>query len=64
MPEFNLQAFLDETAYAVPYPVSANTPVWNEFEMTDLTPAWELTEPLREAAAKLAGDMNSALAQE
>ncbi|MDR0366613.1 MAG: sugar ABC transporter substrate-binding protein, partial [Bifidobacteriaceae bacterium] len=34
MPEFNLQAFLDETAYAVPYPVSANTPVWNEFEMT------------------------------
>jgi multiple sugar transport system substrate-binding protein len=64
MPEFNLQIFLDETEYAVPYPVSANTPVWNEFETSDLTPAWELSEPVKAAADRLAADMNGALAAE
>jgi multiple sugar transport system substrate-binding protein len=61
MPEFNLQAFLDQVPDSVVYPVSQNTSVWNEFEMEHLTPAWELKEPVKDAADKLAGKMNEAL---
>jgi hypothetical protein len=38
--------------------------VWQEFESTDLTPAWELSESVADASKKLAGDMNKALAEE
>jgi multiple sugar transport system substrate-binding protein len=64
MPEFNLQVFLDQTKDAVPYPVSANTAVWNELEDKLLAPAWELSKPVKDAADELAVAMDKALAEE
>ena len=64
MPEFNLQAFLDQIPDSVVYPVSANTAVWNKFEETDLAPAWEGKESIKDASNKLADQMNDALAKE
>ncbi|MEO3930493.1 sugar ABC transporter substrate-binding protein [Micromonosporaceae bacterium B7E4] len=64
MPEFNLKAFLDQVPESVVYPVSANTAVWNEFEETHLTPAWEGKQTVQQAANSLAAEMNEALAKE
>lgn len=64
MPEFNVQAFLDQVPDSVVYPVSANTSVWNDLETAALTPAWEQSVSVAEAADKLAEEMNAALAAE
>ena len=64
MPEFNLKAFIDELPDAVPYPVSANTSVWNEDEDKYLQPAWQLKESVKSASDKLATAMNGALEKE
>lgn len=64
MPEFNLQAFIDEVAYGVVYPVSADTAAWNALEDEYLPPAWNGTESVQEAADKLATAMNDVLAKE
>jgi multiple sugar transport system substrate-binding protein len=64
MPEFNLKSFLDEIPYSVVYPVSANTAVWNKFEDDDLAPAWDGKASIKDAADKLAKQMNEALAAE
>jgi multiple sugar transport system substrate-binding protein len=64
MPQFHLQAYLDELAYAKPYPVSRNTAEWNKAEADDLTPAWSGVVPVEDAAKKLAADMNATLAKE
>ncbi|WP_244875675.1 ABC transporter substrate-binding protein [Winogradskya consettensis] len=63
-PELKLQTFLDEVAYAVPYPVSKNTAAWNEAELTHLTKAWSGEQPVDAAATALAADMNALLAKE
>src|SRR5215467_68132 len=63
-PEFNLQTFLDEITYAVPYPVSQNTAAWNDEEIKDLTLAWSGQESVDAAATKLATAMNALLAKE
>ncbi|WP_420367059.1 ABC transporter substrate-binding protein [Curtobacterium sp. L1-20] len=64
MPQFHLQSFLDQVPDSVVYPVSANTSVWNDLEDKDLTPAWQLQEPIKDAADKLATGMNKALKNE
>jgi multiple sugar transport system substrate-binding protein len=64
MPQYNLKAYIDELAYAKPYPISKNTAVWNKAEIDDLTPAWAGTVSIEDAAKKLAADMNAALAKE
>ncbi|HVK23168.1 MAG TPA: sugar ABC transporter substrate-binding protein [Actinokineospora sp.] len=64
MPQFNLKAYIDELAYAKPYPISKNAAVWNKMETDILTAAWAGTTPIDEAAKKLAADMNAALAKE
>lgn len=61
MPEFNLKAFLDQIPDSVVYPVSANTAAWNEMEDKYLTPAWQLSESVNDAADQLAKGMNEAL---
>lgn len=63
-PELKLQVFLDELAYAVPYPVSKNTAAWNEAELTYLTKAWSGQEPVAKSATDLAAAMNALLAKE
>ncbi|MFT4028554.1 MAG: sugar ABC transporter substrate-binding protein [Protaetiibacter sp.] len=64
MPEFDLQVFLDETAYGVTYPVSANTSVWNALEDEYLPAAWNGEQSVADAADALATAMNEALAKE
>lgn len=64
MPEFNLQVFLDQTAYGVTYPVSANTAVWNAMEDELLPAAWNGEKSVSEVGDELAAAMNDALAQE
>ena len=63
-PDMHLQSFLDEVAYAVPYPISRNTAAWNELETTYLTPAWNQKQDVTTAATQLAAAMNAALAKE
>ncbi|MFG1927227.1 ABC transporter substrate-binding protein [Cryptosporangium sp. NPDC048952] len=63
-PEFNLQAFLDEVEYSVPYPVSRNTAAWQELETKYLTPAWNGTADVTAASKELATAMDDALAEE
>ncbi|WP_169582058.1 MULTISPECIES: sugar ABC transporter substrate-binding protein [Microbacterium] len=64
MPEFNLQAFIDQVPYGVVYPVSADTAAWNALEDEYLPPAWNGTETVQVAADKLAAAMNDVLAKE
>ncbi|MDQ1550161.1 MAG: multiple sugar transport system substrate-binding protein [Microbacteriaceae bacterium] len=64
MPEFNLQAFMDEIPYGVVYPVSGNTAAWNALEDADLTPVWQLTTSVKDGADKLATGMNEKLKAE
>ena len=64
MPEFGLQVFLDELEYAYPLPVSDNSAAWVPLETELLTPAWDGSEPVADAAAKLTEAVNEKLAQE
>jgi multiple sugar transport system substrate-binding protein len=64
MPEFNLQIFLDETAYGVTYPVSANTAAWNALEDEMLPAAWNGEKSVADVGDALAAAMNDALAKE
>jgi multiple sugar transport system substrate-binding protein len=63
-PQFHLQNLLDELPYAVPLPVSKNTAAWNTIAITELTKAWTGEETVDEATAKIATEMNAALAKE
>ena len=63
-PQYDLQSFLDELSYAVPYPISKNTAAWNTLESTLLTKAWDQSESVPTVAAQLASQMNQALAKE
>lgn len=63
-PQYDLQSFLDELSYAVPYPISKDTAAWNTLEANLLAKAWSLSEPTPTVAAQLAGQMNQALAKE
>lgn len=62
--QFNLQVFLDQLEYAVPYPVSANTAEWQSAETEMLTQAWAGQMPVQDAATQLAQRMNEVLQQE
>lgn len=63
-PQYHLQSFLDQLPDAVPYPISKNTAAWNTLETTELTKAWDGSEPIDKAAGDLATQMNAALAKE
>lgn len=63
-PEFHLKAFMDEVPYAVQYPTSKNTSVWNNQEATTFAPAWEGKTDVEAAAKEMAGLMNTALSKE
>ena len=63
-PQYDLQSFLDELAYAVPYPISKDTAAWNTLESNLLPKAWDLSESVPTVAAQLSSQMNQALAKE
>lgn len=63
-PGFHLQAFLDELPYAMPYPTSKNTSVWQTQEPITFAPAWEGKSDVGAVAQKMADLMNTALSKE
>lgn len=52
IPQFNLQVFLDQLEYAVPYPVSVRAGHWQQIQIDCLTPAWAGEVSIEEAAAE------------
>lgn len=63
-PDKNLKAFTQMVEYSVPYPVSSNTPVWNELESNAINEMYSYERPVREVLKDLADKMNEALAKE
>src|SRR5581483_1046032 len=63
-PQFHLQSYLDDLAYAVPYPVSKNTAAWNTDETKILSDVWAEKISVDDGAKQLAQQMNQILAQE
>jgi multiple sugar transport system substrate-binding protein len=63
-PKYDLQVFLDATAYASPLPVSQNTAAWNSDEIKYLTPAWAGKKDVAAAADELSQAMNADIAKE
>ncbi len=64
MPQYDLQIFLDQLAYAVPYPRSKNTAAWTEDEEKYLGEAWAGSKPVPTALKELAAAMNDDLGKE
>ncbi len=64
MPQYHLRSFLDQLAYAVPFPTSKNTDAWQTQEPTILGPAWSGEKDVDTAAKELAVAMNTALGKE
>ncbi len=63
-PQYNLQVFLDQLQYAVPYPVSEETAQWQNVERELLGHAWAGQMSVEEAASQVAQRMNDILKQE
>lgn len=63
-PTFHVQIYLDELAYAYPYPVSKNTGAWNQAETDILTKVWSGQLSVQDGTTQLAARMNQELAQE
>ena len=64
-PQWNMKAFAEAaTDYAVPYPVSRNTQVWNDFEEQLLPDAFSGKRDVSEVCKELAAKMNEALQSE
>jgi len=64
MPQFHLQAFLDEVVDAYPYPTSKNAPVWQAYETEEMRRLLTGAATPSDVGAELAKKMDSALAVE
>ncbi|MEU5845370.1 ABC transporter substrate-binding protein [Saccharopolyspora shandongensis] len=64
MPQFHLQAYLDELPYAMTYPTSKNTDAWQQQEPKVLAPAWTGDKDVATVAREMADLMNAALRKE
>lgn len=64
MPEFDLRVFIDMLDYAVPYPATKNTPVWENLQPQILGKPFAGKGDIEGAARTLAHQMNLALEQE
>jgi multiple sugar transport system substrate-binding protein len=63
-PNFHVQAYIDELAYAVPFPISKNTAAWEDVETKVLNQVWAGQLSVDAGAKQLAHQMNQILAQE
>lgn len=63
-PDLNYQAYVNSLEYAAPYPVSANTSRWNEYENEAIRDIFSGDVPVADALENLANQMNEALAAE
>ena len=61
---FNLTPVTEAIKVATPLPASLNSSVWLKQLVDDLTPAFEQKQPVQDACAKLATDMQGALDKE
>ena len=60
----NAQALIDQLPNAKPFPVSENTPVWRRNATAEFAKAWTGEETVEAVAARVAAQMNEALAAE
>jgi len=63
-PNFHVQVYIDELAYAVPFPISKNTAAWEDVESKVLNQVWAGQMSVDDGAKQLAQQMNQLLAQE
>jgi multiple sugar transport system substrate-binding protein len=63
-PNFHVQVYIDELAYAVPFPISKNTAAWEDVESKVLNQVWAGQLSVDDGAKQLAHQMNQILAQE
>lgn len=63
-PNFHVQAYIDELAYAVPFPISKNTAAWGDVESKVLNQVWAGQMSVDNGAKQLAQQMNQLLAKE
>ncbi|HEY4388925.1 MAG TPA: sugar ABC transporter substrate-binding protein, partial [Ktedonobacteraceae bacterium] len=63
-PQFHLQYFLDELAYAIPYPTSKNTPAWQDVQNKVLTQVWQGQLTPAAGGKEIATQMNQILNKE
>jgi multiple sugar transport system substrate-binding protein len=64
LPQYDLQSFVDERPYEVPYPISQNTQAWANLETPVITKIWGGKESAAQGAAELARAMNGELRKE
>jgi len=64
MPEYHLQAYIDQLPVAMPFPVSRNTTAWNSIADEIFPKAWSGQETVEAAAKEVASRMNAELAKE
>jgi multiple sugar transport system substrate-binding protein len=60
-PQYNLQAYVDEAAYGVTFPVSENTDVWANKEAELIPTVWSGDLSAQAAVKQLSQSMNAAL---
>lgn len=64
-PNYNLKSFIKSSEeYSYPYPASANTAEWNQYQVDNLKKAYNLEISTKEACDALAKQMNETLANE
>lgn len=63
-PNLNLQAFTEQLNYADVYPVSADTPKWNDLENEYIKNIWNGNMSVEEGLKKLSEEMDKVLEQE
>lgn len=61
---WDVSIFIKSAAFAVPFPASKNTAVWNKYEDALLPDAFNGTLPVADVAKKLVSEMNAALAKD
>lgn len=64
MPNYNLQAYVDQLEETAVFPVSENTAAWQDEIDAILAPAWQGEASVEQAASSVAEMMNSKLAEE
>lgn len=64
IPQFNLQAIVDQLPNGLTFPASVNTSVWSNYALKAFTGSWSGTQSVPAAETKIAAQMNDALAKE
>jgi multiple sugar transport system substrate-binding protein len=64
IPQFNLQAIVDQLPNARTFPSSVHTSVWSDNALKVFTGSWSGKVPVPKTAKQIASQMNSALARE